>query len=310
MELKWLEDFMSLAETRSFSRSATLRNVTQPAFSRRIQSLETWLGVDLIDRTSYPTRLTAAGEIFYEQALDIVRRINGSRILLRGQHAVSDDVIEFALPHTLSLTFFPKWLAEVEAIFGKLNTRLLAANVHDAVSNLVDGTCDLLLCYHHPQQPVQLDLQHYDMLVLGKEKLQPYSRCDKSGAPQYTLPGRKNAALPFLAYTPNAYLGGMVDLILREAVPPLHLRPCYQTDMAEGLKAMAMEGHGIAFLPESSVVRELRARQLALAGAHWYIEMEIRLYRARAVTADHAAGKLLQKIWVYLEQNHPNPLRK
>jgi DNA-binding transcriptional LysR family regulator len=28
--------------------------VTQPAFSRRIQSLENWLGTDLIDRTSYP----------------------------------------------------------------------------------------------------------------------------------------------------------------------------------------------------------------------------------------------------------------
>ena len=40
METKWLEDFVSLAETRSFSRSAQLRHVTQPAFSRRIQALE------------------------------------------------------------------------------------------------------------------------------------------------------------------------------------------------------------------------------------------------------------------------------
>jgi hypothetical protein len=44
METKWLEDFVSLAETRSFSRSAQLRHVTQPAFSRRIQSLEAWAG--------------------------------------------------------------------------------------------------------------------------------------------------------------------------------------------------------------------------------------------------------------------------
>lgn len=65
MELKWLEDFISLAETRSFSRSAELRHVTQPAFSRRIQSLEAWLGNELIDRSSYPTRLTPAGEVFY-----------------------------------------------------------------------------------------------------------------------------------------------------------------------------------------------------------------------------------------------------
>ena len=61
METKWLEDFISLAETHNFSRSAALRHVTQPAFSRRIQSLENWLGIDLVDRTSYPTRLTPAG---------------------------------------------------------------------------------------------------------------------------------------------------------------------------------------------------------------------------------------------------------
>jgi DNA-binding transcriptional LysR family regulator len=54
MDTKWLEDFVSLAETRSFSRSAQLRHVTQPAFSRRIQALEAWAGIDLVDRS--PTR--------------------------------------------------------------------------------------------------------------------------------------------------------------------------------------------------------------------------------------------------------------
>jgi DNA-binding transcriptional LysR family regulator len=71
METKWLEDFVSLAETRSFSRSAQLRHVTQPAFSRRIQSLEAWAGVDLVDRSSYPTTLTPAGETLYAQALEL-----------------------------------------------------------------------------------------------------------------------------------------------------------------------------------------------------------------------------------------------
>nr|WP_244196091.1 LysR family transcriptional regulator [Paraburkholderia susongensis] len=37
MELKWLEDFVSLANTLSFSRSAQERCVTQSTFSRRIK---------------------------------------------------------------------------------------------------------------------------------------------------------------------------------------------------------------------------------------------------------------------------------
>ena len=65
MDTKWLEDFVSLVETGSFSRSAQQRHVTQPAFSRRIQALEAWAGTDLVDRSSYPTRLTPAGETFY-----------------------------------------------------------------------------------------------------------------------------------------------------------------------------------------------------------------------------------------------------
>ena len=69
VETKWLEDFVSLAETRSFSRSAQLRHVTQPAFSRRIQALEAWAGIDLVDRSSYPTPLTSPGKALLPQAL-------------------------------------------------------------------------------------------------------------------------------------------------------------------------------------------------------------------------------------------------
>src|SRR5690606_10504099 len=46
----------------TFSRAAVLRNVTQPGFSRRIQLLEAWLGVELIDRRSQPLRLSAIAE--------------------------------------------------------------------------------------------------------------------------------------------------------------------------------------------------------------------------------------------------------
>jgi DNA-binding transcriptional LysR family regulator len=90
MDTKWLEDFISLAETSSFSRSAQLRHVTQPAFSRRIQSLEAWAGVALVDRSSYPTRLTPAGTAFYTQALDILQSLQSlqsSRAQLRNPEA-------------------------------------------------------------------------------------------------------------------------------------------------------------------------------------------------------------------------------
>src|SRR5450830_623262 len=302
METKWLEDFISLAETRSFTRSAELRHVTQPAFSRRIQSLEAWLGADLIDRTSYPTRLTAAGEVFYEQAVEMLGQINNTRALLRGKRPAAQTTVDFAVPHTLSLTYIPKWLSSLESGFGPLNSRLIALNVHDAVMTIVDGGCDLLLCYHHPRQPVQLDSSRYDMLTLGRESVRPYSRCDRGGQPDYVFPGSAKAPLPFLSYTPNAYLGRMVELILTDAKAPLHLEKHYETDMSESLKMMALEGLGVAFLPESSVLREVRNKQLARAdgamGA-WEVEMEIRLYRERP-TPQRSGKVLVARLWDYL----------
>jgi DNA-binding transcriptional LysR family regulator len=302
MESKWLEDFISLAETRSFSRSAELRHVTQPAFSRRIQSLEAWLAIDLIDRTSYPTRLTAAGEVFYEQAVEMLGQINNTRALLRGKRPTAQTTIDFAVPHTLSLTYMPKWLSSLESGFGAINTRLIALNVHDAVMTIVEGGCDLLLCYHHPRQPVQLDSSRYDMLTMGKETLRPYARCDRNGKPDYVFPGSSKNPLPFLSYTSNAYLGRMVELMMSDVKRPLHLEKHYETDMSESLKMMALEGHGVAFLPESSVIRETRNRQLARAdgpAGDWEVEMEIRLYRERP-TAQRVGKALVARLWEYL----------
>lgn len=97
MQTKWLEDFVSLAETRSFSRSAQARHVTQPAFSRRILALEPWAGIDLVDRSSYPTRLTQAGETLHAQALEILLALQSARHLMRSYRASGQDVIEFAV---------------------------------------------------------------------------------------------------------------------------------------------------------------------------------------------------------------------
>lgn len=285
METKWLEDFVSLAETRSFSRSAQLRHVTQPAFSRRIQSLEAWAGTDLVDRSSYPTRLTAAGETLYDQSLEMLQALQSTRAMLRGHNAAGQDFIEFAVPHTLAFTFFPAWVSGLREKFGPIKSRLIALNVHDAVMRLVEGSCDLLIAYHHPSQPYQLDADRYEMVSLGAETIAPYVKPDADGAPLYRLPGTAAKPLPYLGYAPGAYLGQMVETMLKEAPTAMHFDRVYETDMAEGLKAMALEGHGIAFLPFSAVKKDLRAKKLVsalpaqLGGLE--ITMEVRAYRER-----------------------------
>ena len=300
METKWLEDFVSLAETRSFSRSAQLRHVTQPAFSRRIQALEAWAGTDLVDRSSYPTRLTLAGETLYAQSLDMLQGLQSTRAMLRGHTAAGQDVVEFAVPHTLAFTFFPAWVSSLSDKFGPLKSRLIALNVHDAVMRLVEGSCDLLIAYHHDSQPFQLDPGRYEMLTLGQELLAPYVKPAADGKPLYALPGQAGQPLPYLGYAPGAYLGRMVDMLLKQSSTAIHLDRVYETDMAEGLKAMALEGHGIAFLPLSAVKKEVRAKKLVSAGTGLDMLMEVRIYRERP--GGKAAPKsLAQALWNYLQ---------
>jgi DNA-binding transcriptional LysR family regulator len=76
MNTKWAEDFLALVETRSFGRAATVRNSSPAAFSRRIQSLETWVGAELVDRSSSPLVLTAAGHSFRYIAVNIISQVN------------------------------------------------------------------------------------------------------------------------------------------------------------------------------------------------------------------------------------------
>ena len=294
METKWLEDFVSLAETRSFSRSAQLRHVTQPAFSRRIQSLEAWAGTDLVDRSSYPTRLTPAGETLYAQSLEMLQALQSTRAMLRGHTSAGQDVIEFAVPHTLAFTFFPAWVSSLRENFGPIKSRLIALNVHDAVLRMVEGSCDVLIAYHHPMQPIQLDSERYEMVSLGQEVIAPFVKADAQGAPLFKLPGSSNGLLPYLGYAPGAYMGQMVDLILKQSTVPIHFDRVYETDMSEGLKAMALEGHGIAFLPHSAVKKELRARRLVSATPPEFkgmeITMEVRAYREAPTRKDVQRG--------------------
>ncbi len=305
METKWLEDFVSLAETRSFSRSAQLRHVTQPAFSRRIQSLEAWAGIDLVDRSSYPTRLTPAGETLHGQALEVLGSLQTARNMMRGHKSAGHDMIEFAVPHSLAFTFFPHWVMDLRKRFDGLKSRLIALNVHDAVMHLTEGSCDLLMAYHHPSQPLQLNPERYEMLSLGVETLIACTKPDAAGQPLFRLGAAGGRGVPFLSYAEGAYLGRLVEVITKLSPEPLHLEPIYETDMAEGLKAMAVEGHGLAFLPASSVKKEFKSKRLvraAAVGAH-ELTMDIRIYRERPELARHNKPGALA-LWDFLAAAH------
>lgn len=76
MDIRQLKYFIAVANTRNFTRASEQLHIAQPPLSRQIQLLEQELGVQLLLRNSRPLRLTEAGRVFYEQALQITNRLD------------------------------------------------------------------------------------------------------------------------------------------------------------------------------------------------------------------------------------------
>lgn len=81
IDTRWLQDFIVLAETLSFSKAATIRLVSQAAFSRRIKALEEQLGIRLVDRSTKPVQLTNDGVQFLQLARAILADLKEFRTI-------------------------------------------------------------------------------------------------------------------------------------------------------------------------------------------------------------------------------------
>lgn len=287
MDIKWIEDLLSVAQTRSFSRSADERGITQSALSKRIRALEQWVGTDLVDRSSFPMALTPAGMLFCGAGSDAMKALADARAVLQRRQR-EGGAVRIAAGHTLACTFVPRWLQSLEAAAGKVRSHIAAANVHDTVLALADGQCDVMLCYDHAELPVLLDRGQLDVLAVGQDELLPVSAPARSGAPAFALPGALHAPLPWLAYGDATYFGRAVALLVNRSGPAA-LAPAATSDMAEVLKALALAGRGLAWLPASCIERELAEGRLVRAGgAGWSLPLQILAVRRQGSEAAQA----------------------
>ncbi|NPU15175.1 LysR family transcriptional regulator [Bradyrhizobium sp. 83002] len=290
MELKWLEDFLSLARTRSFSRSAEERHVTQSAFSRRIQALELWLGVSLIDRSSYPTTLTAEGRLFLETAEETVRMLHASRVSLQASMRPTTQMVSVAALHTLSLRFFPRWFRSIEAQVGQVGSRLLPDDFHSCLQAIVEGSYDFLLTFHHPNVPIPLEPELYPHLVVGTDSLVA------ARSPRLACGEDDTSPLPLLSYATSSFLGRLATFAQAQfaqaeaGAPPVQVAHTNENAMADALRFMALEGHGLAWLPRSLIARDLDEGSLILLGPE--IPLDIRLYRSVRRTRP-----IVERVW-------------
>lgn len=280
MELNWLEDFLTLAATGNFSRAAEARHVTQPAFSRRIRALETWIGAPLFNRTTGGVEMTPAGEALRPGAEEIVRRVRHVAQDVREIAGQSTASLRFAATHALSFTFFPGWMRDLEreGVFGPL--RLISDSMQACEGLMLQGNAQFLLCHGHALLQGRFAPSAFRTIVVGQDVLEPYSAPDASGGPLWSLDAAGDA-VPYLAYSPESGLGRILDVTVFSDAASLDFDKRVTSHLAATLMSMARDGRGVGWLPQALARDDVAAGRLVRASENpkWAAPVEVRLVR-------------------------------
>lgn len=290
MDVIWIEDFLTVVEEGGFSRAADRRHVTQSALSRRIRSLEEWVGTPLFERKTHTLTLTPAGESFRAVAEDILRRLTVGRDEALQAARLKTETLYFAGTHALSQTFFPEWIRTVDAARAGAAIQLVSSNFAGCEKLLLDARAHFVLAHYHPSLVTLFNSNRTERIELDKDVLVPVcapgekkrvnSHKKTKGAPRYVLPGSSDEPLPYLSYHPGSGVGRIVNAFLAEKERAAHLRPTFSAPVTL-LVNLARDGKGITWAPLSLIQKDLATGSLVKAGTGWDIEISICLYRTR-----------------------------
>ena len=294
MNLSWIDDFFALAASGNFSRAAEERHMTQPAFSRRIRALEEWLGTDLFDRSHQPARLTAAGEWFRvidQELMGRVARVPGEARAVAEAHSTA---LRFAATHALSFTFLTGWLQGLESRTMVGTITLISDVLARCEAMLLESRVQFLMSHAHPQSSSELLVQGFPFVRVGSDLLIPVSAPDAAGLPRHSLAhATTGSPLPLLSYSQESGLGRILREVRGAALERWPVHRVFTAHLASVLRTMALDGRGMAWLPESLIRDDLATgRLIEAAPEEWTIELEIRLYRDRS-----PLGKAAEEFW-------------
>jgi DNA-binding transcriptional LysR family regulator len=278
MELKWLDDYIALIETGSFSAAAARRHVSQPAFSRRIQMLEAWLGVTLIDRSRKPLQFTPVARDNQAAFRSLLSRVYEFRAQLKSE-ALDSAGVTIAAQHTLAASYVPSLLARLQQQSPDLSFRIRSENRTDSVAMLMRGQAEILITYETAQARCAIPAPMAERRDIGRDELLLVA-CPALHRKLAKAAG--GDALPMLCFPPDSFFG---QVVRAQAMPDLMRRHpvvvrCV-SEFAMGLRELALIGQGAAWLPRSLITEDLRRKRLLpLAFPGQAVPMEIVAYIA------------------------------
>lgn len=242
--LRALEVLVAIAEAGSLTAAAEALNLSQPALSHQVRSLEREVGASVVDRLPRGVRLTAVGAAMLESArlgADAAHRaVALGRAVADGEAGVLRVASAESMTAGLLAPAFATWRRTHPDVGIELSEH---ASADRLVQELLDGATDLAVGPRPSGGDVELRL-------LGREEV--VLVC----GPDHRLAGRTDATLaeaaaePFVHLTRSNGLAGWLDAVL--AAAGVTTTPVVRVRSAATAAALAGAGLGVAVVPRSA----------------------------------------------------------
>lgn len=145
MNLNYLKLFNILAAELSFSKTASLLYISQPAVSIQIKNLENELGFKLFDRTGRQLQLTENGKILYRYTKEIFELVDKADTELTSQASNLKGMVEVGASNTPGTYVLPKILSEYSEAYPAVVSNLHIGNTHEVEKMVLENRVDFAI---------------------------------------------------------------------------------------------------------------------------------------------------------------------
>lgn len=143
MDFKQIEAFINVAKYRSFSKAAEAIFLSQPTVSAHIASLEQEINMILFDRNGKDVRLTKAGSIFLEYAINMVNTRNTAIITLSEFDNKISGNLSIASSTTPCRFILPSLVKSFYELYPEVQFSIYEDSTRNVVNHIISGSADI-----------------------------------------------------------------------------------------------------------------------------------------------------------------------
>ncbi|MBB3108385.1 DNA-binding transcriptional LysR family regulator [Paenibacillus phyllosphaerae] len=259
MNLSQLETLLTISKTMSFRKAGELLNLTQPAVSAQIKSLEDEFGSVLIDRNQ-PVTLTDRGKVFLEHAERILGIVEELKSRLSDLNQTPQGHIILGTTTSIAIQILPRVLSYFQDQFPLIKTTIQSMPSSQVMTAVENGTVDIGINYLSESNPnIVTSILYYDTYELVVAPNHPMAHLKHT-----SVEALKD--VPMIMLSPDALGRKFIDKMFRKH----NIQPniVMELSSSEEVKRMAELNLGAAVVSKLAVANEVRLGTLKMIKVH------------------------------------------